>query len=93
MKTKRGGRFENINTSNVVAVLGPLASVLLPAISTLIIKKLMDKDPKNDKEAIEQLEDILEVVEDEIIKVADTKLTKESTSLLNRILGKGIIEI
>lgn len=75
-------------------VLGSLAGVVLPVITSFIIKKLFEKG--KDKKDIKEIKDISEDIKDiqENIKdIESDDLDIESESLLNRILGRGILEI
>ena len=83
--------------SPVGPILGALASAVIPALGSFIVSKLFDKDEKNDKTALRQLDDMMEfvdeIVEEEDIDEDEDKLSESSKNILKRILGKGIVEI
>lgn len=79
---------------SLTPLLGTLASVILPTVTAFIINKFLDKDKENDMEAIEQMEDVIDVVKDDFnIGSGFDDLDDDDRSLLNRILGKGIVEL
>lgn len=81
-----------VSKSNSIApLLGTLASVILPAVTSVIMKKFFDKNKNNDKKAIKQMEDIIEVIEDDIVE--NDEIDSDTRSLLNRIIGRGIMEL
>lgn len=83
---------ENISTGSFgsvpAALISTLAGIILPTISALIIKKFIDKNLKNDKEAVREADEIIKMAMDE-----DDSMDEETTSLLNKIIGRGIMEI
>ena len=76
--------------SPVGPILGAVASSVLPVVASFLFKKLFEE-----KKGIEELDgdDIEEIIEEVQESVAQEKITKDAQSILNRVIGRGIIEI
>jgi hypothetical protein len=76
-------------------ILGALATAVLPALTTFIIKKFIDNDSKQDipPEVSNIIEVDKEYKEDSIDDDTDDDIDDDTRSLLNRIVGRGIMEI
>ena len=95
---------------NFIGQLGALANIILPIISSIVIRKLLDGKKSNDKQAIKEFNTIVNSVKDDKpektikelensikeIKKKEKKggeINNDSRSLLNKIMGRGIMEI
>lgn len=94
--------INNITPSNLSSnIFGSLVGLVVPVVTTYLLKKIFDKKKDKDSDNIEEINEIVEDIKD-IKNIEDIKEIKEdytddldieAKSLLNRILGRGILEL